>query len=349
MRSHRKIILLGFVLGLSFLSVSETSAQDRITIQSENGIGRTRERGEIIDFIGEKITFRHKFGTRSITTYAAKDIVKIETFRSDEYSNALDAASKNQYTQAVKFLLLAIQNEPRSWVKREMLALMVECQTNLQNQSAAGTYFLALLQSDPETRYIGRIPLDWSFPKSGDVIGPSRVLGDAREWMRREDPAAKLLGASCLLFEEDNSEDAQQELSLLSSHPRSEIRELAQLQLVRFKLQTLAPSQRAWKSWQKQIRQLPDSLRGGPDYLLGLGALQLQNYPNAVESFLWMPIVFNKNRPLSAQALLRCGKTYESMGQSTEAINLFSEIISKYKETDAAVLAKNELQKYKRE
>ena len=343
----KQILFCGILASILFFGSEpkRVFAQDRITIQKPGSNGRTRQTGEIIEFKGNTLTLRYKFGGKT-TTFDANHIKNIETFQSTFYSNALNEMKLKKFSKAAVNLKKAIQEEPRQWMKREMLSSLVECQVNLKNRSKAGTAFLAMTRSDPETRHYGRIPLLWRIPKQEKSLLSKELKENAKEWMSRKDDSAQLLGASCLLFEPQFSETAERKLRSLSANPSSIIRKLAQLQRLRSIIANKNPRLLEFEDWKKKVKEIPDNLRGGPDLLLAIAATKRGDSQTAVESYLWIFLVFKRDRPLAAEAGFQTARAYEKMGQYRQAVDLYAEIVKEYPESEFAKKSMQELKNY---
>jgi len=80
------------------------------------------------------------------------------------------------------------------------------------------------------------------------------------------------------------------------------------------------------------VENLPDSLRAGPYYLLGLAYARLQNDEQAVLSWMRVPILFPENRPLAAQSLQEAAKSFRRLGREKEEQTLLNELKRDYPE-----------------
>lgn len=113
----------------------------------------------------------------------------MQTFESRKYQEAIDAI-ENSYRTGV----------PR-WQQRFMISALVRAADALNNPRTAGILFLNLAASSPPDMLYGDMPLCWTVRESNKPL-----LEKAREWLASDDEAAKLLGASWLLFEAEGSQ-----------------------------------------------------------------------------------------------------------------------------------------------
>jgi len=112
---------------------------------------------------------------------------------------------------------------------------------------------------------------------------------------------------------------------------RRHIALLAQMQLRRLQVAALKEESEL-ALWQTTVENLPDSLQGGPCYVLGLAYAKLQNDEQAVLCWMRLPILFGDNRPLAAQSLQEAAKALHRLKREKEEQTLLNELKRDYAE-----------------
>src|SRR3990170_314103 len=134
--------------------------------------------------------------------------------------------------------------------------------------------------------------------------------------MRRgEMPAAVLLGASHLMSTGARPK-ALDALSRLTTDTDPPVRFLALAQTWRAAVVTAGPEQ--VDSWGETIERMPEPLRAGPYYVLGLARAQKQQWGEAALAWLRTAILFPEHRALAARSLLDAGQSLERLGRSQQ-------------------------------
>jgi len=201
----------------------------------------------------------------------------------------------------------------------------------------AGDYFLLLLRSDPQTIYFDAIPLAWA---PAEV--PPELTQKAKLWLARDEaPAAVLLGASYLLTSSGATEAAEK-LRALSLDDDPRIAALAGAQRWRTEIATANDHQ--IDRWGEQIESMPEPLRAGPYFLVGLALARTSRLESAALSLLRAPVLYPRQRELSARALLEAGRVLEKLEQPLEASRLYRELLKRHKEDPSAVEAQQRIE-----
>ena len=86
-------------------------------------------------------------------------ILGYETELVPDQQNGDQLFAAGRYADAIVSYTKAIKVEQRTWVRREILAQLVRCYTNLQQHVRAGETFLLIIRSDPATQLLSAIPL----------------------------------------------------------------------------------------------------------------------------------------------------------------------------------------------
>ncbi len=299
-------------------AASFAAAQDEVTIAAEQGEGQFRVKGTIVEFTGTAIRLRSDSGAEH--TYPAERVLDIATQWTADHQAARAARDAGQFARAVEQYRRAVNQETRTWARRTILAELVWCYRALGQLDAAGEAFLLLVSSDPATRDFDSIPLAWT---ATEGVSPQR----AREWLARADsPAARLLGASYLMTTERAA--ALAALAELSGHEDARIAALAEAQAWRAVAFRAEPAQTAL--WQQKIETMPESLRGGPYFVLGQALAAQKQHDAAALTLLRVPILHGRDRQLAAAALVLAGAALAEAAQPDEARRLFQEVCDRY-------------------
>jgi len=323
-------ILAAGLLGPS-LPASEQE-QDVVWLGSEGGAGRTKISGRILDYNGRELQIELAGGGQQ--RYPSDRVLKVETQYGRDQTLAEAAFGRSEFDQAVALYRMALESEPRPWVRRQIAAGLVWSYQAVDQMQLAGETFLLLVRSDPQTPHFACIPLAWIASQP-----PGPLEQAARQWLGRQDlPAARLLGASHLLAPQARSA-ATEHLGQLTSDPDPRIALLAQAQLWRTKAATAAEPE--IDLWEAAIGRMPEGLRGGPYYVLGLARAGRQQWEQASTALLRLPILYPHQRQLAARALVDAGRCLEKMGKQGESRRLYQEVIDRYPETASTAEARD--------
>jgi len=124
--------------------------------------------------------------------------------------------------------------------------------------------------------------------------------------------------------------EAVEKLRQLVSSPDRRIAQLASAQL--WRTAVASADSRQLDSWAETIELMPEGLRAGPLYVLGMAQLQNKQWECAALSLLRVAIVYRQDRSLAAQSLLEAARGLEQASQSAEAARLYHELLREYPE-----------------
>ena len=313
---------------------------DKVVLQRKGSSSRITRSGIIVDFTGTKLTIRSRKNT-SVNTYDADEVVEVRTPQTEQHRKGLKSFARGDIERAVASLELAMIEETRDWVRRDILAMIVRCALRRGDLIAAGSKFLALWQSDPTTRQFKLAPLTW-----GTRNITAALRSESLGWINLNTEASRLLGARHLLTDERHAARAKNEMNELASSIDLRIRLLARAQLWRLRIRegNLTPSE--MKRWQSKIEEMPEDIRGGPFYVLGRGYLVRREYDRAATALLWVPLVYDDDTHLAARACLEAADALREVGQSGQSRALYREVTTRFVGTpfadEAASLLKSE-------
>jgi len=328
--------LIASTLMLLLLAVlaSPAAAQDTVVLQVPGQEGTTRVGGRVVEYTGRQLEL--EIGGSHRRTVPAEQVLRVETHHTAEQTEADALFDERRFAEALARYKQALDREPRTWVRRRIVAQVVWCHRALGQVEQAGETFLVLLSSDPHTLDFDAIPLAW-MPGQPSVS----LEQAARRWLAREEPAAGLMGASHLLAGSRRLE-AQRRLRELSTSSDRRVAMLATAQLWRTAVATVDAD--AVQRWARLVEQLPDALAVGPYYVLGQAYARLGQWEPAALAMLRAPLVDPRDRPLAARALVDAGRALEQLGRNREAAGLYQEVLRDYPEqTRAAAEAESRL------
>jgi Flp pilus assembly protein TadD len=315
---------------VALLATGAAKAQDRVILQRSGYSARVTVSGVVENYTGTEISIRTD-NDEPPKAFPAADVVEIQTSQTESHTRGLKLLAEGNVEQAVRELDVAVRKEPRTWVRREILAALVRAGMRRGNYVAAGTRFLALVKSDPTTRQFRLIPLVWA-PEAV----PRETRSEAQAWMRSQIEIARLMGASLLYDDRDEGKEARSILKELSSSTDDRIRVLAQMQARREEALAGAPGRLQTAQWQQRIDEMPEDLRAGPYYLLGRVYAARHDFELAAATLLWLPLVDDHDFRLAARAGVEAGAALDRIGQHAEARTLYREVTVRFADTPFA-------------
>lgn len=312
------------------LVTSAAPAQDRFVKRTPSG-SRIGVGCSIHDYTGREIVFQAKAGG-PIQRVPRRDVLDVSTNYVPPHTEARTLLEAGKAKEAFAKLEDALDQERRTWVRREILATQVKCALWDGDRITAGERFLAIVESDADTLYFPLMPLAWSEERPSEEL-----IRAARNWMSPSmSAAAKLLGASHLLTDENEAVAAMKSLKELAREGHAEIQRLAQIQLWRARAISEEVSRDELFRWERTMEDAGDALGGGPRYILGLGWMKRHNDVAAAAAWLWLPLVSGEDRWLAARASWNAAQALERAGQDAEAAAVLAEIATRYADTPSA-------------
>ena len=121
----RRCVAIGGValLAVSWLHEAVGRAQNREEEAGDTVVFKSSTipfRGTIVEYTGEAITIRLKNG--KTRRFPSSDVLRFETKRSDAWLEAVEHYEAHEYILAATDFEKAFEQEPRTWVRREVLA-----------------------------------------------------------------------------------------------------------------------------------------------------------------------------------------------------------------------------------
>ncbi|MCA9116337.1 MAG: hypothetical protein KDA79_14725 [Planctomycetaceae bacterium] len=331
----RWLLVAGLLaIAVPFATATEARAQeqlpDQVTLQLPESSSRITIRCEVLDYTGESIQLVTMNGAPR-KTYPASQVVDVRTPQTPEHVRGLTLFAAGRAEDASQAFNQALLDETRTWVRRDILAMLCRCSLWLGHYADAANRFILLAQSDPATRHAGLAPLIWT-PASLN----GELRSQARIWLSHPVPAARLIGCSILLNDQNLGRTAEAELRRLSISPSPWLQELARAQMWRKRLGPNGPGPEELDGWQTTIEAMPEAVRGGPWFVLGQARLARNELDRAAEALLWLPIVYPHDRQLAARAALQAAESYAGSGQQLAANTVYRELVERFSDTSFA-------------
>ncbi len=301
-------------------------AQDYVIVQQPGG-SRVKYPGIIDDYTGREVTLQIRLGEK-LRRYARQDVVEVQTAYTAHHEKGRTLLAKGKPVEAKAELTLALKEEDRTWVRREILAQLIRCALWDGNYRAATPLFLSIVESDPETLHYGLAPLAWT-----DEVAEANVKLDARTWLADRLLESQLIGASHLLFDREQNDQAEATLRRLAREANIKLQRLAQMQLWRVRSLSGTATPNELVRWEMSIDELPEELRMGGYFVLGQTFKRLQQPERAAAELLWLPLVYDGDRYLAARACYDAAEQVESFGDQAQATNLYGEMVFRFGDT----------------
>jgi hypothetical protein len=312
--------------------VSNIGGSDKVLIQRTGQAGRITLNGTIQDYTGRGLILQTRGGT-GVSRFNRDEVLEVITNYSEKHLAARKLFAEGKIAEADAAFQEALDDENRTWVRREILASQVKCALWRGGLSRAALRFLPIVESDPDTIYFGLIPLVWQ-----EQTPASASAAEAQRWLKSDSPAAQLIGASWLY--QSNRAVALKILQSLSSAAQQNVQRYAQIQLWRARLNANDLGGPEIRRWATLVDELPADLRAGPMFLIGRAHQQQHDDLNAAAAWLWLPFEFPEHRHLAAEAEFCAAEALLRAGDKSAARQQAQELLLRFGDAPAAVLAK---------
>ncbi len=315
------------------------AAEDRVVIQSPRQSSRQEIKGMVVDYTGDQLSIRT--GPMAVTkTFPTADVVSVETDYLPPHARGLELIAERKVREAEAQLTLALEDEERTWVRRELLATLVQCALAEDDLRKAALRFGPLVESDPHTRHWGLVPLVWDV----DAV-PVPSESEARTVIASGSRVAPLIAASWNLERNGRrSAEAEAELQKLATDADATLQRLAQMQLWRVRLATGTVTENEVRRWESAAEDLPRGLRAGAHVLVGRAAWQQQDTLRAAAEWMWLPLHHSEHFGLAAWGEMRAAEALQFAGDASGARRLAHEVSERYPGTLAVKRAQVLLQ-----
>ncbi len=305
-------------------------AEDIVYLRSATSSVQLPTRGMVIDYTGETLTLRTG-PTAAERIIPIADVVRVETHYLEAHTRGRELLAAGKIREAEEQFQLALENEERPWVRRELLAGLVRCALFEDDLRRAAIRFVSIIESDPHSMDWGLIPLVWD-----TEAVPPPTEAETRAFQAIGTPLATLIAASWNLERNGRrNPDAEAALQALASDADPTRQRLAQMQLWRVRLTTHAVTASELRRWEALAADLPPSLRAGAHVLMGQAALQQQDALKAAAEWMWLPLRHAEHRGLAAWGQVRAAEAMQAAGDSAAARYLALEAEQRFPESRA--------------
>ncbi len=308
------------MISMSVTLISPSQSEDIVLTQKNKSAPVGKRKGEIVEWKGSSLQLNSNGRIRTIDN---NEIVGIETKWPAEYDSAMILMSGGDYVKAYQQLRNALNQERRPWASRIILADIIECLDALDTQKNDQVRaFLAIVDGDPDTRFVDRIPLRWTVS-----LGTENVARQLESKLDSNSPMTQLVAASWLLSGNQRNE-AIKALNELANDINPNIAALAQAQL--WKATPTNTSLPDLKRFSKRIERMPRFVRAGPYYVLAEMQTRSAQFDQAAINLMRIPILYPKQHSLAAAALFQTGDLMQNNDKTTEARTVWMELVQKH-------------------
>lgn len=312
---------------------------DEVILRGSTSASRITLTGEVLDYTGKRLTLRTA-PTKPEQSYSAADVIAVKTSYNEAHQAGLRALDQGQTELAAPAFERALEQELRTWVRRDLLVLQVRCDLRREDWVSAAQRFLRLYQSDPDTKSIDLMPVRWTTQAI-----TLEMRGQAAVWLKESSPISSLIAASWLCFEPKYETECEHLWPSLVRLPDERLRSLAQWQSYRRRQHFEGVDEPEIRRWEARISRLPHELRAGPYFMLGQAFGTLHQHDLAAATYLRVPFSHSTDHPLTSRALFEAAVCFERMRLNSEATALFREVVDQHGHTQAAHEARLKLGK----
>jgi len=319
---------------LAIIWHSAAVAQDVVHLKPNSTTGVQRSiAGKVVDATGLEITI-HAEGRRD-QTFKRDRVDRIEYVKVKAHQQGDELLAKHRTKEALAKYEQAMRDEKRNWVRRDILAAIVDVHRMRSSYVRSGKMMLLLIRNDPTTHHLGSMPLSWR-----PYQPAPELTSAAKQWLESSTPHAVLMGASWLLSGKERPR-AIKRLEQITTLGNNRVSSIAQVQLWRTQLVSIDAVKLA--RWQRTVAQMPETLRVGPYFLIGRAHAQLEQHDLAALAMLRVPLLYADQRSLAAEAMLTAGAELQLLGQHPEAAKLYRELIRDYADRPQVTQARQRL------
>ncbi|MCA9121806.1 MAG: tetratricopeptide repeat protein [Planctomycetaceae bacterium] len=335
-RSCRRFLYTGVaaVICHFWVPTGSSLADDVVIVRAAPGEKQRRVTGTVADYTGESLLLQYPNGRQE--TIDPDRVIDVIGNWKEIHQSANASFAAGDFGAAEAKYRQALRDEERRWVQRRVLSQLTWCYRYLGRIDDAVKAFAPLYRDDPTTPYIAAIPLTWITTQPN-----LDVERQATAWLQDKSSAAlRLIGASWTLASARRAEAIKALREFVGeSDPR--IVFLAEAQL--WRTQAVTSAQEDVERWRQRIELMPSTIRGGPYYVVGAALSRHEMHEQAAINFMRTAILFSAERDLVPYALLAAGRELETMGQVSDAVGLYREILNKHPKAQVAIDASTRL------
>jgi tetratricopeptide (TPR) repeat protein len=313
-------VSVGLLLTLS----TSASAEDVVRMRGEQDRGEQVLTGRVVEYTGREL--RLESPGQAPRSYPGDRVIEIQTEWVAAHDEARRALAASDFSNAIRLLYDATSLEQRTWVRRMIVADLVEAYAGAGRMAEAGDAFLTLALSDPDTPYFYLIPLSWT----GRDAAPR---AKAEAWLATDSPIATLLGASHLAGV-DSGQPTTDALRRLADHLDPRIAALAIAQL--WRTQIVAADLTTVAAWERRIDSMPESLQAGPLLTQARAWAHHGKWDQAAQAALRAAVLHPHPRGLAAESFASAGEALARAGRQEDATRMLDETMAQFPGLPAA-------------
>lgn len=321
------------------MAPGDLDGQDRITVRDERTGKITQFQALVLGWDSSRLAYSGNGRENSIS---ASRVVEVDYTRSETQTSADQKFEAGQFLQAYQDYENAIADEPRDWIKVEMISRQLRCAVALNRHAETLKAFFEIQKATPRSRYFHLIPIPWDQTRpDGSMI---QVYQD---WMSSADEAQSLIAASWLLMADEATSTAKLKDLARSEDPR--IAHLATAQL--WRMQTIAAKNADLQRWTAAIDRMPENLQAGPRFQVAM-AMKLMNrngdrtkLNQALIGMMQIPVLFPEQYQLSGAALGQAHQMLVAAGRTDEAELVMTELKRDFGFSNAAISSGGRIEK----
>jgi hypothetical protein len=295
-------------VGVALLSTLDTDLAVADSVQLQNGITIS---GEIVRYDEFAVTLQLSSG--ALREYPIGEILKVNASFCEAHRSADDALIHGNFAKANVDYRRAMETESRPWATQRIRIGLVRAMVGMGRWTEAAEQFLELAQRRHDDAILTAAPLVWS---ANVRVGDADRAAAQRWAADAEKPLAQLLAASWLVGTDDEPLAASV-LERLMTHADLRISRLARAQQWRARLGPASPQE--LERFRLLVEQVPATLRAGPLFVLALAYDRSDRPLDAALAYLRVAFIYQKNGPLTAEALFRAAQAAQRAGLSNDA------------------------------
>ena len=308
-------------------SISVSDAQDLVFFEkaksrSETKSTEIKRKGEIVEWVGNRISIKGKTGVKEFDT---DQLLRIETAWHGGYEEGNRLLAQYRYDAAINQFNSAIESEPRVWMQNIVFAKLVQCYLAKEDFANAASHFLKVIDDDPQSRFRHLVPLVWtsSRPKK-------QQLKNAEAWLESSEPMIALMGASWLLADESNQK-ARQKMERLARDFDPVIASLGKAQT--WRLDRVPPNEKRLAIRIEQVQSMPEEVRCGAWYLIADAQSKSKQENDAIVNYMRIPINDPQQGGLAAAAIYQTAWLLKNKNLEQQSQALRNELKEKFGDT----------------
>lgn len=318
----RSTIWLGLVVTAILCATGTIAAQDVVFLEKANGDGETKRKGEIVNWIGDRISVKGKAGLKEFDT---ERLIRIETAWHGGYEEGNRLLAQYRYNSSINQFNTALDSEPRPWMQNIVFAKLVQCYLAKEDFGNAASHFLEVIDDDPQSRFRHLAPLVWTSSRP-----TKQQLKKAEVWLESNEPMIALIGASWLLADK-TKQKARQKMESLARDFDPVIASLAKAQT--WRLDTVPPDEKRMAIRIQQVQAMPEEVRCGAWYLIAESQSKSKRENDAIVNYMRIPINDPQQGGLAAASLYQTAWLLKNTNREKQSQALRNELKEKFGDT----------------